>query len=293
MGAHASWPLFTLAHHLVVEYAAHKGRIPNAKAKYRLIGDDVIIRDAKVWTSYLGIMQALGLTINFGKTVISPQSCRKSGAEIAKQLYLNGKCLTPLTPGFVQDLRKPHMFNECVGILRARYGESVCPEFPSTLITVLFPKERKQKLVWLLATNPVTGIIKPGNPGYDELSPWTAEQSAVASVEYRKIFAQHYVELATSKLAEMIPYAMMQGSPWNDQAHPQPKCLRRAFKDTMFALSESLNRVKVSFFESDLDSLKDEVSYVPDPNVPYMERKELVHRITSSSIVALYRATAE
>jgi hypothetical protein len=289
MGAHASWPLFTLAHHLVVEYAAHKRGVPNAKAKYRLIGDDVIISDEAIWSSYREIMLDLGLTINLGKTVISPRSSTNSSAEVAKQLYLNGRCLSPLTPGFVRDLRKPYMFNTCMGTLRDRYGER-CPVPYSTLIKDLFPKERIQKLVGMLLTNPVTGILKPGKPGYEELSPWTVDLSTKAVSEYRKIYAQNFISKATDCTTKQLFHVLSGGSPWNDSTRPQPKSLRRVYKTTMYALRDVLNEVKDSFFNDDLDSLMEVASYVPNPDVPYMERKDLIQRRASSSIVELYNS---
>jgi hypothetical protein len=292
MGAHASWPLFALAHHLIVEYAAYKCNVPNIKARYRLIGDDVIICDEAVWLVYRDLMLGLGLTINLGKTVISPRSSTNSSAEVAKQLYLNGNCLTPLTPGFIRNLKKPYMFNTCMEVLRNRYGE--WPPVPySTLVNALFPKEKKRKLVGMLLTNPVTGILKPGNPGYEELSPWNVELSTKAVREYRKIFAQHFISKAQECTMRQMSLVLQGGSPWNDSTRPQPKCLRRVYKDTMFALSESLNKVKVSFFESDLDSLMDVASFVPNPDVPYMERTELLQRRASSSVVELYNSITD
>jgi hypothetical protein len=289
MGAHASWPLFTLAHHLVVEYAAYKGRIPNAKAKYRLIGDDVIISDEVIWSFYRSIMLDLGLTINLGKTVISPRSSTNSSAEVAKQLYLNGRCLSPLTPGFIRDLRKPYMFNSCMKILRDRYGEW-CPVPYSTLVKALFPKEKTQKLVGMLLTNPVTGILEPGKPGYQELSPWTVDLSTKAVSEYRKIYARNFISKALDCTMRQLPYALSGGSPWNDSTTPQPKSLYRVYMITMSVLREVLDTVEASYFNNNLDSLMEVASYVPNPDVPYMERKDLIQRRASSSIVELYNS---
>jgi hypothetical protein len=73
MGAYGSWPLFALAHHLIVEYCASTV-MNSVKAHYRIIGDDNVITREEVYESYLDVMSRLGLTINPGKTVVTPKN---------------------------------------------------------------------------------------------------------------------------------------------------------------------------------------------------------------------------
>jgi len=289
MGAHASWPLFALAHHLVVEYAGYNANVRNTKSKYRLIGDDVIISDKGLWQEYIRIMKALGLTINVGKTVESPRNERYSCAEVAKQLYLNGICLTPITPGFISNLKKPHMFNECVGILQNRYGESFKSVPYPTLINGFYYKSRTRKLVWLLSSNPISGIIKPTDVGYDENSPWVPIPIGQFLDEYKDVLAKMLMDSAAQELAKALQWLMTgQGTPWEAWTHPQPKALRRAFKATMNDLSSVQNQIKISFFNGDVSKVLDAVSFIPRPETPYMERTELRCRRTSNVIKRLY-----
>jgi hypothetical protein len=203
MGAYASWPLCTLAHHLIVEYCANAVGKTAIKHSYRLIGDDNIITDEKTANKYQEVLKGLGLTINLGKTVCSPEASDYSGAEVAKQLYLNGICLTPLTPGFIRNLKKPYMFNTCLGVLRNRY-EFFGPKTLPMLINGLFRKEKIRRLVWLLGTNPVNGNIKPSDEGYDINCPWEAEKSAKYLEDYRKIVIDSLIDQAQHHVDSMI-----------------------------------------------------------------------------------------
>jgi hypothetical protein len=172
MGAYASWALCSLAHHLLVEYAGYMAGFKSTKYLYKLIGDDVIITEPETAQNYIQLITALGVEINQSKTVQSPINSNYSGAEVAKQLYLNGRTLTPLTPGFVLDLGKPQMFNTYVGILNDRYDWF---RIETSMLIDKFFKGRNHRLVWLLCSNPINGIVKPENSGYNEFSPWISK----------------------------------------------------------------------------------------------------------------------
>jgi hypothetical protein len=237
-------------------------------------------------------MLDLGLTINVGKTVISPQLHENSCAEVAKQLYLNGTNLTPITPGFVRNLKKTYMFNSCMEVLRERYGKSFVPN-PATLIEKLFPKEKDSKLVWLLVTNPLTGILMPSDEGCQELSPWTAELSAKAIEIYPRVWIDHFVGQATERLNEQLFTFLSGGSPWKDSTRPIPYALNNVYKSIMSELKELLNRIKERFFKDDLTVFMELASFVPDPKTPFMEKKELIQKNVSSSIEVLYKTCIE
>jgi hypothetical protein len=289
MGAHASWPLFALAHHLIVEYAGYKAGINKIKSKYRLIGDDVIISDEKLWENYRDIMLGLGLTINQGKTLTTPRLATNSSAEVAKQLYLNGICLTPLTPGFVANLKKPHMFNTCMWILIERYG-LVAESVPSSmLINSLFSKEKTRKLVWLLTSNPISGYLEPSCEGYKEYSPWSSVNTDEFCGKYKSLLATLIVESASQELGRTMSCLMLgQGCPWTDITHPHPKPIRLSYKTLANDLRDAVQAIKISFFNDDIAQALDMVPYIPNPAMPYLARQELRCKRTSSLMVKLY-----
>jgi hypothetical protein len=84
MGAYSSWPVFALAHHLTVRAAAKIAKINNPE--YVLLGDDIVIRSEALATSYLRLMQRLGVTISMNKSVTGYKV-----AEFAKRLFLEGR----------------------------------------------------------------------------------------------------------------------------------------------------------------------------------------------------------
>lgn len=173
MGAYASWPLFALSHHLVVEYCAHKARVPRVSKLYRLIGDDVIIKSQKLGQYYLSVMKDLGLEINYDKTVISKQKDSYSAAEVAKQLFLNGNNLTPLTPGAIANLKSPHLINFQMKEIMDRYALDA--EAPAVLFELFFPisqgsKKREQALLNLC--NPWNGSMMLSKEVSGTPNPW-------------------------------------------------------------------------------------------------------------------------
>jgi hypothetical protein len=156
MGAFASWPLFSLAHHAVIEYCG-RGTQGSSKHKYKMIGDDVIITDERMAQNYEKVMALCGVSINLGKTVKSGAQCENSAAEVAKMLFLNGKQLSPLTPGFVKTLVNPLMFNQTLRILVEREFITDFQLLPD-LMKVLFRKDESFNKALILIQNPINGL---------------------------------------------------------------------------------------------------------------------------------------
>lgn len=90
MGCYSSWAAFTLAHHLVVAYAAHRVGISNFK-DYIILGDDIVIKNNKVALKYIQLMEKLGVEISMHKTHVS-----KDTYEFAKRWIRQGKEITGL-----------------------------------------------------------------------------------------------------------------------------------------------------------------------------------------------------
>jgi hypothetical protein len=62
--------MLALTHHLIVKESALRAGIAGFK-DYALLGDDIVIKNDKVAQQYLSLMNALGVSINLSKSVIS------------------------------------------------------------------------------------------------------------------------------------------------------------------------------------------------------------------------------
>jgi len=67
MGLYSSWVLLAHFHHLVIRYSASLVGRRNF-SDYRVLGDDVVIRDTEVALSYQRVIQSLGVGISKEKT---------------------------------------------------------------------------------------------------------------------------------------------------------------------------------------------------------------------------------
>jgi hypothetical protein len=68
MGAYSSWAMLALTHHIIVQIAASRSGKPGWFGNYAIIGDDIIIADDQVASSYLALMNELGVEINMTKS---------------------------------------------------------------------------------------------------------------------------------------------------------------------------------------------------------------------------------
>jgi len=94
LGLLSSFPSFSLWHHDIIQFCANRENLRKGKPlrffkKYRLLGDDVVIFDAKVASTYQSILtHEVGLTINMSKSITG--SKEKSQIEFTKRLALKG-----------------------------------------------------------------------------------------------------------------------------------------------------------------------------------------------------------
>jgi hypothetical protein len=102
MGAHSSWAMFSLTHHLTVAWAAHLCGKDNFN-NYILLGDDIVIRDNKVANKYITIMTRLGVDISVAKTHVSKDTYEFAKRWIRGSLELTG---VPLH-GLVANITNP------------------------------------------------------------------------------------------------------------------------------------------------------------------------------------------
>lgn len=91
MGAYSSWASFALAHHFIMYIACRMSNIPFKKAKYAILGDDIIIGNDLLDMNYRILLRSIDVPFNQSKT-------HKSfiGYEFAKRLFYNGDEVSPL-----------------------------------------------------------------------------------------------------------------------------------------------------------------------------------------------------
>jgi hypothetical protein len=88
MGAYTSWAAFSLTHHILVQWAAYKAYATISWFKdYALLGDDIVLADAKVAKEYLLLIRAIGVEVGLAKSLISSNG----SFEFAKRTFICGQ----------------------------------------------------------------------------------------------------------------------------------------------------------------------------------------------------------
>jgi len=62
MGAFSSWPVFALTHGMLVSYLASK--VGASHKSFKILGDDIVIRDDRLAEKYLGALSDLDIPIS-------------------------------------------------------------------------------------------------------------------------------------------------------------------------------------------------------------------------------------
>lgn len=93
-GALTSWAAFSLSHHLLVQYAHYKAYgIVGWFGDYALLGDDIILADAKVAEQYLHLLRVIGVSVGLAKSLISSTG----SFEFAKRTFIAGQDVSPIS----------------------------------------------------------------------------------------------------------------------------------------------------------------------------------------------------
>lgn len=291
MGAKASWPLCSLAHHAVVEYC-------RSKRKYRLIGDDVGIADKRSASLYKDVIQRLGVEINPYKGTKSEQGSLYSSAEIAKRLYLNGVDLSPLTPGKILSMRNRYLCLEGIRELVTRFDTRTLPR---QCIEFNFPKGESRDYAWCLACNPLTGIIEPSQEGYDNFAGWAAFDEDELRLTFKLIRMKSLADKAMEYYNSTMPtgtylaswaslnagYLDVQYFTGGDWQLPtiQPEAQVLARRELLVMLFKGLETLAEIDPYNDKELLELEaVEFLPDPDNPFLDLKDL-RKIRMSSLV--------
>jgi hypothetical protein len=93
LGAFSSWPVFSLTHHLLVQYCANATSSGKWFDRYALLGDDIVIADREVAGRYKSLITALGVSISEKKTLESESCC----VEFAKRFMVGREDISPLS----------------------------------------------------------------------------------------------------------------------------------------------------------------------------------------------------
>jgi hypothetical protein len=96
MGAYSSWGMLALVHHAMVQFSAHRAGIKGWFTLYAVLGDDIVIADARVAAKYRALCRALGVEIGLAKSLVSTGQT----LEFAKRLFFNGKDVSGLPAKF-------------------------------------------------------------------------------------------------------------------------------------------------------------------------------------------------
>jgi hypothetical protein len=127
MGALSSWPAMALVHHRLVWVAA--GSYSKARNKYRILGDDIVIFDEKLYRSYLDLLSNLQVTFK-------PNSSTHY-FEFAKRHFVNGH---EITGGYInamcESLKRPNV-SVLVWCNMSNRGYHNCDQVPEKLMDLL------------------------------------------------------------------------------------------------------------------------------------------------------------
>ncbi|ATS94399.1 RNA-dependent RNA polymerase [Erysiphe necator mitovirus 2] len=144
MGAHSSWPIFTLCHHMVVFVAARNCGIKRFY-DYAILGDDIVISHDQVAAEYKRIISALGVELSEAKSHVS-----KDTFEFAKRWFHKSVEISPFPlHGLISTLKSwPQLMELLINEVPKRGYRSILDFSPGLNSFVdLFPSIRMGKTI--------------------------------------------------------------------------------------------------------------------------------------------------
>lgn len=226
MGAHSSWAMFALAHHLVVAIAAKRVSKPNF-ADYAMLGDDIVIFDSAVAESYRSIIQDLGVEISDTKTHVSIDAF-----EFAKRWFYKGQEVTPYPITGLTEVAKnwalvPEFLNHQVPMKGYKHPVDFSAPVWSALSLVLSPYERHGKALVkriILVSSLPNQWINKSEEQQDKLLNLLLETLGVSALAPSKeIFADWLASVGYNLLREEIVkrgnLAIQRSMTWRNQIY--------------------------------------------------------------------------
>lgn len=134
MGAYSSWAVFTLTHHLVIQYAAKLAGEILPFQEYILLGDDVVIYNDRVSNLYKIIIKGIGADFSEMKSHTSIHSY-----EFAKRWFRNGVEVTGIPiKGFMENLNSYIIIYRNIMTLYERsYHATIAQTIPNLVLSFL------------------------------------------------------------------------------------------------------------------------------------------------------------
>jgi hypothetical protein len=144
MGALSSWGSLALIHHFLVFMAANRAGVDHFR-DYLVLGDDIVIANKEVATSYQGVCNDLGITIGLPKSFVSEEGL----FQFASQDVIGQDFVSPISLREVMSIdSKDHRFFRAKGIttLSARvefvnrlvWKGFVSPKNPLSLVRAIY-----------------------------------------------------------------------------------------------------------------------------------------------------------
>lgn len=89
LGSGPSFPLFALTHHAVVWASGRRARV-DVRDNYRIVGDDIVITDKRLYQAYRSMLRELDVPISEGKTL---ESSRRVAEFVGHTVFQDGVIL--------------------------------------------------------------------------------------------------------------------------------------------------------------------------------------------------------
>lgn len=237
MGAYSSWAVFALSHHMLVQLAAFRVGHKTWFRDYALLGDDLVICDAKVAPEYLNLARALGVEISAAKSLNS----RNGSFEFAKRFILKGVDVSPLA--FKEfDVAKRHLPSLINLVRRVGDPKMTIARVMSALgfgYKVLGQLSSKLNKLGGRARGVITALRNPISPlGWANWEDWLQMVTPYAVKPFRhdiscrvtQSLADRYNETLLKMLQGLVPEALKVWyvSPFEDFIKPRDWMVKRS-----------------------------------------------------------------
>jgi hypothetical protein len=270
-----------------MHYSASKHSLKNVNKYYRILGDDNERTHEGLSVTYEETLRSLGCELNPSKGTLSREGVKYSSAEVAKRLYLNGIDISPLTPGLLNMYNNPALINNALKEVVQIFDNQALPVH---VLNNVIRKEKRDKC-WMLCTNPFNGVIKPGNPGYDDHTEiwggFDEESLHLAMIAYRvKNLLDKADEIDRSEDLFMLrfslkakPRSMVNSTGGDMELRSAPQYAQHYCKKHMFQLLErTIQKLQYSSIDQqplENAAILDEVEYIQDLRNPFKDSKDL------------------
>jgi len=276
LGCYMSWPLFSLTHHLVIQWCAVEVGIRDPFKDYQVLGDDVVIWNTPVANRYQLFMKEHNVPISLEKSIISGSDI--SAGEFAKRLFLNGQEISPISLHLMNQFGKsiyhfPQLMNQIVSRWKV-------PSYPSellalSLLTWIRPKGKMHLQIltgfsaFLKGTTqwPWCGLKEDTSTLFQGLSTYFLNNQAEKIFNFKKTGATGlkvrklaHVKEKMKEVGLVVPDSLLVGS-YDDDFEPHP------IVQLVNAKNRKLTEAGINTEGSTWEIAVGEVSSLTDPSI--------------------------